>query len=174
MPFDIITIEPTVSDGAHGAGDVMFNLTSFTLPARACKLVKCFMQVAAGGGEDSTKIGVLFFKKNTQPTLGTLNATADISASDFVSNEFIGSTSLTLTDRGLLDRDLIDNVAIYYGGHNMTNELATTNFSFQTDPMILKSDKADYTMFVGAVFHAANSTDFDGTANVKLFLHVEY
>lgn len=174
MPFDIITLAPTVSDGAHGDGDVMFNLTSFTLPARACKLVKCFMQVAGGGGEADVKIGLLFFKKNIQTTLGTLNATADISASDFVSNEFVGTTGLSLSVRGNTANDLIDNVSIYYGSNAMTNATANNTYNFSTDGLVLKSDNADFTMFVGAVLHDGGSLDLDGTDNVKVFLHVEY
>ena len=55
--FDIISVSPTVSDAAHAAGDVMFNLTSVKLPARKCKLVNVFATVASGGGEDDTLNG---------------------------------------------------------------------------------------------------------------------
>ena len=43
--YDIVTVSPTVSDGAHAVGDVMFNLTKVELPARAVKLVNAFFEV---------------------------------------------------------------------------------------------------------------------------------
>ena len=48
--YDIVTVSPTVSDGAHAVGDVMFNLTKVELPARAVKLVNAFFEVRGGWG----------------------------------------------------------------------------------------------------------------------------
>ena len=119
MAFDIISVSPTVTAAAHAAGDVMFNLTSIKLPARKCKLINVFATVASGGGEDDTKIGLLFFQKNDTVGLKTdsaLNETADISSANFVANDFIGASFLQLSSGTGVDLDVIDNVALYYGG----------------------------------------------------------
>jgi len=177
MAFDVITVSPTTADGAHAAGDVMFNLTAFNLPHRACKLINVFMEVASGGGEDDTKIGLLFFKKNTTASLGTLDATANISAANFTANQFIGSAFVGLTDADARDLDVIDNVALYYG---MTVSQYANNArgGSGTDNMVLMTDKAGdnlftNTMYMGGVVHSG-APDFDGTDNVKIHLHIEY
>ena len=170
MAFDIITVRPTISDGAHAAGDVVFNLTSFKLPAKNCKLVNVFAQVVSGGGEDNTKIGLLFFQKNDTASLGTLNATADISAVNFDNNNFIGASFLQLSSGTNNDLDLIDNVALYYGGaFGMSSSNArVTSF----DPVVLKAE-FDRECFIAGVIHDG-APDFDGTSTLKLHLHVEY
>lgn len=173
MAFDIITVAPTFVDGAQDAGDVIFNLTSFQIPSRACKLVNIFMEVSAGGGEDDTKIGVLFFQKNDQATLGTINATANISASDFVDNKYIGQAFLALSDESAgLDLDIIDNTALYYGTSPFAN-VAATALGSTIDPVVLKGDSGNTDLYMGGVL-IAGAPDFDGTANVKIHLHVEY
>ena len=171
MAFDIITIEPTTVDGAHEAGDVCFNLTSFQIPARACKLVNAFMEVAAGGGEGDTKISLLFFQKNTQPTLGTLDATADISASDFTSNQYIGASFLMLDDGGF-DLDAVDTTGLYYQVPAMNSNTGSRGTG-SSDELVLKGDAGSTDLFVGGIVHFG-APDFDGTDNVKIHLHVEY
>ncbi len=184
MAYDVITIAPTVSDAAHAAGDVVFNLTAVPLPpyrdGMSYKLINLFMEVSSGGGEDDTKIGVLFFRKNTTPSLGTLNATANISAANFTANEFLGSSFLGLTDGSNIDLDLIDNVAIYYGS-DVPNNAAATRGGANPTPLVLDAEIGDRpavgaavpTVYVGAVVHSGGP-DLDGTDNVKLHLHIEY
>lgn len=183
MPFDIVTISPTVSDAAHAAGDVMFNLTAAVLPARKCKLINIFMEVASGGGEDDTKIGVLFFGNNTTASLGTLNATANISAANFTANEYIGQVQLGLTDGGNLDLDGIDNVALYYSTNAFSTAAGTRGGQGQMD-LVLKSSPKDFSskgdsvalgndLYVAGLIHSG-APNFDGTDNVKIHLHVEY
>ena len=100
MPFDIITIQPTVAAGTFDAdGEVAFNLTSFTLPAHACKVHDVLLQVAKTSFNftNADAIELLFFQKNTQPTLGTLvTGQATISAADIVANQLVESTSVTI------------------------------------------------------------------------------
>jgi len=172
MAFDIITIEPTTVDGAHAAGDVFFNLKKFQIPARACKVINVFMEVANGGGEDDTKLGLLFFQKKAQSTLGTLDDTANISHADFTSNQYIGQCFLSLTDGSNLALDLIDTTALYYSC-NAFKHAADTKGAASAEPVVLKGDAGSSTIFMGGVVHHG-APDFDGTANLKIHLHVEY
>lgn len=176
MAFDIITIAPTVSDGAHSAGDVVFNLTEFKIPSRACKIINCFMEVSAGGGEDTTKIGLLFFQKNTTAALGTLNDSADISAANFKANQYIGSAFLGLSGQSnaSIDLDVIDNTALYYSiGPFGDTSPAAAGEGAPGSPVVLKGDAASSSIFVGGVVHEG-APDLDGTDNVKIHIHVEY
>ena len=181
MGYDIITIEPTVSDAAHAAGDVMFNLTKVNFPPKVdvCKVVNVFMEVASGGGEDDTKIGLLFFKDNKTPSLGTLNATADISAANFTANEYIGQAQLGLTDGGNLDLDAVDNIALYYSTNAFSTAAGTRGGQGQMD-LVLKGAAASTRLntsypfcYIAAIVHSG-APDLDGTDNVKVHLHVEY
>ena len=181
MNYDIITIAPTVSDNAHATGDVMFNLTEVDLPKGGCKLINAFMEVANGGGEDSTKIGLLFFKKATA-ALGTLNETANISAANFTANEYIGSTFLNLASSPDHDLDVIDTTALYYGYDGLSNVAAARGGSPPCQLILAPSSK-DFTskspsvrgskVYIAGVIHAG-APNFDGTDNVKIHLHVEY
>jgi hypothetical protein len=177
MAYDIITIEPTVTDGDHLAADVVFNLTEVILPARACKLVNWSREVAAGGGEDNTKLAMLFFQKNTQATLGTLNDDADITAADFKSNKYIGSAWFGLADgNSALDLDVIETTALYYPSSAFSDPTPdASNFGSDSAPapLVLKGDAGNSKVYVGMVVHAG-SPDFDGTDTVRIHLHVEY
>ena len=172
MAFDIIKIEPTTVDGAHAAGDVFFNLTSLQIPSRSCKLINVFMEVANGGGEDDTKLGLLFFQKKTMGILGTLDATANISHADFTSNQYIGQAFLGLTDGDGRDLDVIDTTALYYGCNGANNASAGRGIG-ALDPLVLKGDAGSTDIYVGGVVHTG-APDFDGTSNVKIHFHVEY
>lgn len=173
MAFDIISVSPTVTAAAHAAGDVMFNLTSIKLPARKCKLINVFATVASGGGEDNTKIGLLFFQKNDTVGLNTtdaLNVTGDISSANFVANDFIGASFLQLSSGTGIDLDVIDNVALYYGGAFGTSSNNARVAPF--DPVILKG-AYDNECFIAGVIHDGTPA-FDDTGNVEIHLHVEY
>ena len=186
MAYDIITIEPTVSDGAHAQGDVLFNPEGFVLPAKAVKLVNIFAEVAAGGGEDNTKIGILFFQgpedRTSLTNLGTLNDSADISAANFTLNRYIGQAFLSLTDGNGNDLDVIDTTALYYGCNAGYSDSASRGTG-ALDPVILKGSGRDATAstagrrinkcYAAGVIHAG-TPDFDGTANMKIHLHIEY
>lgn len=177
MAYDIITIEPTVSDAAHARGDVVFNLTEVILPARGCKLVNWSMEVAAGGGEDNTRLAILFFQKNTQATLGALNAVADITAANFKSNKYIGSAFFALADgASAVDLDVIQTTALYYPSNPLTDATPQSD-NFGSDsgqaPLILKGNAGDSKVYAGMVVHQGGP-DFDGTDTVRIHLHVEY
>tara|TARA_R100001440_G_scaffold16880_1_gene28578 strand:+ start:22463 stop:22993 length:531 start_codon:yes stop_codon:yes gene_type:complete len=176
MPFTVSTIAPTVSDNAHDPGDVMFNLTEVKLPARACKLISCFAEVENGGGETDTKIGILFFKKNTTAALGDLNATADISAANFLANEYIGQAFIGLHNGNSELQLTVGSTGLYYPMAAFADSAASgadgEHFSV-FEPMVLQGDAGSSVVYAGGVIHDG-APDFDGTANVKIHFHFEY
>lgn len=170
MPFDIITIQPTVAAGTFDAdGEVAFNLTSFTLPAHACKVHDVFLQVADTGFNFTNADGIelLFFQKNTQPTLGTLvTGQADISAADIVANQLVESVAVGInTNNGSPQLDTLTNAGLLFANPS------TGVFN----AFVLKSVNPDFTMFLGGVFNnVAGSPNFGGTDTLKVMVHVEY
>jgi hypothetical protein len=178
MPFDIVTIAPTTVSGSLAGGDVMFNLTKVDIPARACKLISVFMEVSSATAQgDDCKIGVLFFKKNTQTTLGTLDASASISSADFTANEYIGQTFLSLTNNaGTLALDLIDNVALYYpSSSNADTDASGVDGEHLSvfEPMLLKGDAGNTEVYAAGVVHDG-TPNFAGVDTVKIHFHIEY
>jgi len=178
MPFDIVTIAPTTVSGSLAVGGVMFNLTKVDLPARACKLISVFMEVSsATAQEDDCKIGVLFFKKNTVATIGTLDATANISSANFILNEYLGQTFLSLTDNAdTLAEDVIDNVALYYPSSSSADTGASgANGEHLSvfEPMILKGDAGNTEVYAAGVVHDG-TPNFAGTDTVQIHFHLEY
>lgn len=178
MPFDIITIEPTTVDGGHAAGDVFFNLTKVELPARSCKLVSVFAECAGTAADVlDVKIGILFFKKNTTTSLGTLDATADIAHADFTANEYIGQTFLGFHNGAAeLDVDVIDNMYFLYPCSWSADTGATGEDGEHLsvfEPMVLKGTSGNSEVYAAAVVHDG-APDVDGTDNVKIHFHVEY
>ena len=130
-----------------------------------------------GGGEDDTKIGLLFFKKNTTPTLGTLVATANIAHAAFTANEYIGSVFMGLTDSDGKDLDVIDTTALYYG-MSQSQYAASTRGGGPMESMVLMTDKSGdnlftNTMYMGGVVHSG-APEFDVDNNVKIHLHIEF
>ena len=94
MAFDHIEITLTVDgNAAHQFGDVVFQMTEFPLPARACKIINAFY-FAEGTASDNCIIKCMFFKSNDGGELGSLNGDADISAANFKLNKCVGEISL--------------------------------------------------------------------------------
>lgn len=188
MGYEIVTISPTVSSGSHSAGDVVFNLTEVKLPSSACALTSVFLHATGLGNTQKTtfnagiqKMGLLFFKKNTQPTLGTLNATADVSASDFLSNEFIGHTCI-IANPNFPQKPVLSDVGFMFPSSNNTAYLASEDGEHGSvfEPMVVKGS-GDNIVYVAGVFHVDVSLggtnyglDFGATDNVKIHFHFEY
>ena len=184
MALDIIEIDLTVDgDAAHAAGDVVFELTEFSLPARACKIINAFYQFT-GTAISECALRCLFFQSNDGGSLtvdGTLNTTADITSSNFKLNNYIGHITL-LNDAGGLggtsNVDYIDNMVIYaMASSNIPSDVngipggGTTN-------TVLKQGSGDtsfsHGMYVAGV-QITGAQDYVGDqTDAKLILHVEY
>ena len=181
--YDIVTIAPTVSSGGHVTGDVVFNLTEVKLPSSACALTSVFLHAAGLGNNqklsfslEAQKMGLLFFKKNTQPTLGTLNATADISASDFVSNEFIGHTCI-IANPGFPVKTTLSDVGFMFPSSNNTGFGVDRGEQGSVFEKLVVKGSGDNIVYVAGVIHKGYQfypLDFGATDNVKIHFHFEY
>ena len=177
MPFDIIEIDLTVDgDGAHSPADVVFQMTEFPLPARACKITNAFL-FAEGTQISEAILKCMFFKSNNGGELGALNGAANITAANFKLNKCVGEISL-LQDAGGTMQD-IDKVpaVLQYQMHNAIASDTGGGDGGGTWNLVLKGSEDtsfSHGMYVsgiqanGAQDYGADQTD------VKLILHVEY
>lgn len=184
MPFDIITINPVTTAAAYAADDVAFDLTKVDLPSRACKLIKVEMEVSGGTEANDCKIGILFFRKNTN-VFGTANGAVSISASEFTANEYIGQTFVGFNDNlnssdgagsETLLPNVIDNVAFYYACQWSTDTSATGQDGESKslfEPMVLEGTAGNTEVYAAGLIHDGTPT-FGGTDKVKIHFHVEY
>tara|TARA_R110002020_G_scaffold204686_1_gene409014 strand:- start:3148 stop:3711 length:564 start_codon:yes stop_codon:yes gene_type:complete len=187
MAFEVIEIPLTTVSGPHSEGDVFFNLTSFQIPARACKLVNMVMQVKRASSSsnediDDTKLGILFFQKNGTDTLGTLDDVADITSANFTANKYIGQKFLLMdSGQSSIDLDAIDEIFFYHQCGVWSQVTSNDDYGIPAD-MILKGDAGNTVLYCAGVVHEGDldgsgdpeAPNFLGTDNVKLILHVEY
>tara|TARA_R100000353_G_C6507342_1_gene195718 strand:+ start:728 stop:1246 length:519 start_codon:yes stop_codon:yes gene_type:complete len=172
MPFANITINPTVDTDAYAAGDVVFNPTSIELPAKKCRLlgVTAYDKGSTPGSADTDSIALFFFRNN-EADLGTLNATADISVANFESNQLLGTCKLTC-EHDALNAEL-DNVKFLFG-HNTATAIGATD-STNLNVVLEGSTKSGVgnTCYVAGV-QFAGSSDFVAATDLKIVLSLEY
>jgi len=177
MAFDHIEITLTVDgDLAHQAGDVVFQMTEFPLPARACKIINAFY-FAEGTQLDNSILKCMFFKSNDGGELGSLNGDANISAANFKLNKCVGEISLIQDAGGTLqDIDKISGI-VQYQLHNAVTSDTAGGDGGGTPQLVLKGSEDTsfaHGMYVSGV-QALGNQDYDSDqTDVKLILHVEY
>ena len=176
MAYDILEITVSIDgSGNHGVGDVLFNLTEFPLPARACKIINAFYEVETTG-LDNHVIRCLFFQSNDGCDLGTVNATANITATNFALNKYIGEIGL-ISDTGGTSNDVdrIDNMMLMQM-HNGVSEDSGGAGGGGTWSLVLKG--SEDTSFSHGIYVAGicitGNIDYTDASTAKLILHVEY
>lgn len=174
MPFANITINPTVDLAAHAAGDVVFNLTAIELPAKKCRLLSVtgYDKGSTPGTTDTDSIALFFFRNN-EADLGTLNETADISVADFESNQLLGTCKLTCT-HSIMEAQ-VDNVKFLFG-HNTATALGatdSTNLNVALEGSNRNYNGVGNTCYVGGIQFAGTS-DFLAATDLKIVLSLEY
>lgn len=176
MALDIIEITVSVDgDTPHAIGDVLFNLTEFPLPARACKIINAFYEVETTA-IDNHIIRCLFFKSNDGGDLGALNLTADITAANFALNKYIGEIGLICDAGGTAnDIDKIDNMMLMQM-HNGIGEDSGGGGGGGTWNLVLKGSEDtsfSHGLYVAGMCIVGN-IDYTADRTAKLILHVEY
>ena len=164
MPFDIITVTPTLENStAYNDGDVLFTSTAVKLPHNNCRLINIqgIWDDAEGADEE---FNVLFFQNNTH-ALGTAGAAPDITAAEISENVFIGARRV-LNDVGGVEADLVggakgDSSAEHFGPF---------------EDLALKSGATKNTVYMQAYIDVGGTVTSDSSAasDLILTLHVEY
>ncbi len=181
MAFEIVTITPTTVSGHYAVGDVVFDLTEVPLPSRACKLISAFMEVSGAVQIGHSKVGILFFRKNTN-SFGTAHEAVSISASDFTENQYIGKTFVGFNEdarssgQETLLPNVVDNIAFYYPC-SWSTDIETQNMDGEShtrfEPMLLEGVSGETEVYAAGMMHFGKP-NFAGVDTVKIHFHLEY
>ena len=170
MPFANIRINPTVDTDAYAAGDVAFVNTAFTLPARSCKIISAFAYDKGNQMADGDEFFLYFFRDNVAE-LGSLNATADITAANFALNKPLIVLNMIM-ENTVADTEL-DNVKYMSIGRPHVTAHAANQAD---DQGILEGDTgvgSGSTCYVAGIVHAG-TPDFAAATDLEIVIGVEY
>ena len=158
-----VTVTPTLDTGAYSNGDVLFDGTEVKLPADGCKLInaQAIWNDTQAAGEEI----LLFFFQNNTHALGTVNATASITAAQIATNVFLGASRLVNTTGG--EADLGTPSLLASNGHNDSGA-ATSNPS----PIVLKSGATKGIVYVQGLLEVTGGITC-AADSLKIVLHFE-
>tara|TARA_R100000008_G_C3487797_1_gene117119 strand:+ start:106 stop:618 length:513 start_codon:yes stop_codon:yes gene_type:complete len=160
--YEVIRLNPTVETGEYANGDVIF--TGLEIPnavredGGCSKLISAFV-VAEGSNHP---IGYLVFTEKTV-TLGTVNATADVSHANLIAANPLG---VVYTEDTIDTDDKIDNVTFgqFFGTGNGHEEFGL--------PILLQADAGSKSVYVGMIKDQEVVT-FPQTDSLQVILHIE-
>tara|TARA_R110000824_G_scaffold178472_1_gene358187 strand:+ start:549 stop:1043 length:495 start_codon:yes stop_codon:yes gene_type:complete len=99
MPYDIITVTPTLDTSAYAANDVLFTSTAIKLPHSKCAVTHISAVWADTDAADD-EIILMFFKENTNK-LGTINTAANITGVQIAENVLLGVGRINSNDMAI-------------------------------------------------------------------------
>ena len=160
--YKVIRLNPAVETGAYANGDVIF--TGLEVPEAVIgnggcsKLISAFV-VTEGGNHP---IGYLVFTEKTV-TLGTVNATADVSHANLIAANPLG---VVYTEDSIDTDDKIDNVTFgqFFGTGNGHEEFGL--------PILLQAADDSTSVFLGMI-KDQEAVTFPATDSLQIILHIE-
>ena len=172
MGYASIEIVPVLTeDSAYAAGDVLFENTSFELPAKNCKILSLFAYDKGAGLTDGDTFD-LFFLRDNVANLGTRHAGADIAEADFKSNRPLGMCRLIHEESEISNE--IDNLEFMQG--TALNTTTITNRPTFGIGVVLQGDTGTgvgATCYVSGVIKTGTPT-FADVDDLVIVLSVEY
>tara|TARA_R100001594_G_scaffold56971_2_gene90890 strand:+ start:1060 stop:1575 length:516 start_codon:yes stop_codon:yes gene_type:complete len=162
--YKILRVTPTLSTDAYQAGDVLFNGTEIpnaVIGNGGCsKLVAMYTFCKI---PHSCKFEILFTEKTV--TLGTINATADISDADIITAT---PTGFLFLDEGTGDTENFDNFQMA----RVTDYSTSDGTTHGLPPIFLQAADDSTSVYVSAVIQSGTPTFTDG--DLELIFHIEY
>lgn len=159
--YTVIRVTPTLDTSAYAPGDVLFNsveIPNAVLGNSGCsKLLNMYVV-----NQNTTTIDINFFFSENSMTLGTINATADISDADVEAAKILGSMKLdgdqTLTGG-------IDNahVSMVFGAGGPSES---------TNPLLLQAAAGSTSVYVAGIITSGTPTL--AADDIDLVLHIQY
>ena len=169
MPFNSVTITPTLDTSAYADGDVLFVGTELKMPHRNCKLLS--VQAVWDDTEaQSEAIGLYFFAENNT-ALGTINSAANISAANIAGNVFLGY--VILANGTQFEAHLGTPTVLVSGGF-----VGDTESEFGANPpIVLTAGKggasSPTSIFVQGILEKSGGITC-GADSLKMIFHFEY
>tara|TARA_R110002012_G_C11544904_1_gene601816 strand:+ start:549 stop:1058 length:510 start_codon:yes stop_codon:yes gene_type:complete len=169
MPYDIITVTPTLDTSAYAANDVLFTSTAIKLPHSKCAVTHIsavFADIEAADDE----IILMFFKENTNK-LGTINTAANITGVQIAENVLLGVGRINSngSDHALDDSDAAAAPVLF--ANTSLNDPAGN--SSEADQIVLVQGTTRNTCYVQALLENSGGVTCAADALV-ITLHVEY
>lgn len=157
----VIRLNPTLETSEYAAGDVLFDPIEIPLAVAtrggASILKNMFLIDKEVQSQD---IEFYFFENST--SLGTVNATANVSNDNFVAGNFLG---MYMIDSDQTDSTTIDNVHV-----NQVHTFDGTTSIFE--PMILQAAPNSRSVYVTATCLGGTATY--AADSLQLVVHVQY
>ena len=156
----IVRVTPTLSTDAYAGGDVLFN--SVAIPnavsnrGGVSKLTGMFIL-----NQNVTVIDATFLFSENSLTLGTINATANISDADIEAGNIIGKVNLDGDQSGTAH---LDNAKLYNAAYNAAVEHSV--------PQLLQAAAGSTSVYVAGIITSGTPTL--AADDIDLIFHIEY
>ena len=160
--YQVIRVTPTLDTSAYGSGDVLFNGTEIpnaVLGKGACaKLI----HMSVIDKSDETYDNWFILSENTI-TLGTQNASANISDADFITAKVTGAAKQDADQQGT--GTIIDNLKVL-------QVLSSSGHNENSNPVqILQAASDSTSVYVSAI--VSSGTPTFAADDLELILHIE-
>ena len=161
--YEIIRVTPTLSTSpAYTSGDVLFNGTEIPNAVLGKGGCSKLLQVSVIDKSDQTFDNWFIFSENTI-TLGTINASANISDADFITAKVTGAAKQDADQQGT--GSLVDNL-------KLLQCLPSTGSSENANPVqVLQAASDSTSVYVSAI--VSNGTPTFAADDLELILHIE-
>ncbi len=158
---NIVRVSPTLETSEYAVGDVLFDPIEIAnaVPSRGGTSWLRNMYLV-DKEEQSQDIEFYFFEKST--SIGTVNATANVSNDDFVAGNFIG---MNMIDSDQSDSTQLDNIHI-----NQVHNFDGTDTLFS--PIMLQAAGNSTSVYVTAACLGGTATY--AADSLQLVLHIEF
>ncbi len=159
--YRVIRVTPTLDTSAYSTGDVLFN--SVEIPeavlgnAGCSKLLNMYVV-----NQNVDTIDVNFFFSENSMTIGTINATADISDANIEAGNILGSMKLD-ADQSVTGGFDNARVSMVFGGGGASES---------TNPLLLQAAAGSTSVYVAGII--TDGTPTFAADDIDLVLHIQY
>tara|TARA_R110002050_G_scaffold150360_1_gene277043 strand:- start:408 stop:926 length:519 start_codon:yes stop_codon:yes gene_type:complete len=172
MPFDIITVTPTLTTGAYADNEVLFTSTEIKLPHNKCQLVSLSAiftdtDTTATVEQNNREIIVMFFKENTHQ-LGTIGDGApSITGAQIATNVSLGAVRL-VNSTGSGEASL--GVPSIFGGQAPNDRSAASS---SLPKLILAEGSTKNTCYIQGLYEVGGADTYEAS-DLVITIGVKY
>jgi len=172
MPFDIITVTPTLATTAYADNEVLFTSTEVKLPHSKCQLVSLSAiftdtDTAAGSEQNDREVIVMFFKENTHQLGAIANGNVSITGAQIAANVSLGAARLVNnTSSG---EDSLGIPAIFEG-QSINDPAASTT---DVPNLVLAEGSTKNTCYIQGVYEVGGDDTYEAS-DLVITIGVKY
>ena len=174
MPFDIITVTPTLTTGAYADNEVLFTSTEIKLPHNKCQLVSLSAiftdtdtDTSDAVEQNDKEIIVMFFKENTHQ-LGTIaDGAPSITGAQIATNVSLGAVRL-VNSTGSGEASL--GVPSIFGGQAPNDRSAASS---SLPKLILAEGSTKNTCYIQGLYEVGSADTYEAS-DLVITIGVKY